>query len=528
MRLLGLVLTALAALPLGAASYDVILAGGRVLDGAGNPWFLADVAIRDGRIAAIGNLVADSARLRLDVRGLAVAPGFVDIHSHGDRGLAATPTAENYLRQGVTTVFGGQDGGGALPLAKTLAGQSAIPISINIGYFAGHGSIRARVMGTENRGATREEIEQMKRLAEEAMRDGAFGLSTGLYYIPGNFAPVEEVIEIARVVGPLGGMHISHMRDEAGGILESVRECIRIGEEGRLPTQLTHHKIIGRANWGLSKETLRMVAEARARGVDVSIDQYPYTASSTGTAALFPQWAQAGGRKALLERLDAPEQLARIKAEIVRRIRDERGGGDPGNVVLASCPFDQSLDGKSLADLCRERGLEASIENAAVVAVEIQRKGGCSAVYHAIGEEDVERILASPYTMIASDGGIPVFGEGVPHPRNYGAFARVLGRYVRERGVVTLEEAVRKMTSMPASRAGLFDRGVLRVGLAADIAVFDPASIADRADFARPHQYSEGVKHVFVNGKPVLLDGKVTSERPGQVLRGPAWRENSQ
>jgi len=318
------------------------------------------------------------------------------------------------------------------------------------------------------------------------------------------------------------------MRDEAGGILESVRECIRIGEEGGLPTQLTHHKIIGAANWGLSKETLRLVAEARARGVDVTIDQYPYTASSTGTAALFPQWSQAGGRKALLERLDAPEQLAKIRKEIVRRIQDERGGGDPKNVVLASCPFDASLDGKSLADLCRAGGMEPTLENAATVAVDIQRKGGCSAIYHAIGEPDVERIMASPFTMIASDGGIPVFGDGVPHPRNYGTFARVLGRYVRERRILTLEDAIRKMSSMPASRAKLFDRGVLRAGLAADIVVFDPNAIVDRADFLKPHQYAEGVKHVFVNGKPALLEGKVTEERPGRVLYGPAWRGAAQ
>lgn len=527
MGFLRIALLALAAPPLGAASYDVILAGGRVFDGAGNPWFTADVAIRDGRIAAIGNLSGDSAALRLDVRGLAVAPGFIDIHSHGDRGINETPTAENYLRQGVTTIFAGQDGGGGLPVAKTLAARASAPVSINIGYFVGQGSIRSRVMGTENRPATAEEIEAMKRLAEQAMREGAFGLSTGLYYVPGAFTPVEEVIEMARVVGRLGGMHISHMRDEAGGILASVRECIRIGEEGGLPTQLTHHKIIGAANWGLSAGTLRLVEEARARGVDVTIDQYPYTASSTGTAAMFPQWAQAGGRKAFLERLDAPEQLARIKAEIVRRIRDERGGGDPKNVVLASCAFDRSLDGKSLADLCRERGLAPDIENAATVAVEIQRKGGCQAVYHAIGEADVERIMASPFTMIASDGGIPVFGDGVPHPRNYGAFARVLGRYVRERKVLTLETALRKMSSMPASRAGLFDRGVLRTGLAADIAVFDPGAVTDRADFARPHQYAVGVKHVFVNGRPALLDGKVTPERPGRVLYGPAWRTDS-
>jgi dihydroorotase/N-acyl-D-amino-acid deacylase len=307
--------------------------------------------------------------------------------------------------------------------------------------------------------------------------------------------------------------------------VESVRETIRIGEEGGLPTQVTHHKIIGKGNWGGSVETLRLVEEARARGVDVTIDAYPYTASSTGTAALFPQWALAGGAAALAERLGAPAQRARVKAEIVRRIVEDRGAGDPANVVMASCGFDPSLAGKNLAEITKRKGAEPTPENAAETAMEIQARGGCSAIYHAISEEDVERILRYPHTMIASDGGIIVFGRDVPHPRNYGTFARVLGRYVRERHTLTLEDAVRRMTSLPAGRFGILDRGLIRPGMKADLVLFDPDRITDRADFLNPHQYAEGVDSVWVNGVAELRGGRMTRQAGGRPLHGPARRE---
>jgi dihydroorotase/N-acyl-D-amino-acid deacylase len=388
--------------------------------------------------------------------------------------------------------------------------------------MVGQGSIRGQVIGPVNRKATPEELEKMKEMAAQAMRDGAFGLSTGLFYVPGTFTPTEEVIELAKVVGRMGGMHISHMREEATHSLDSVRETIRIGEEGGLPTQITHHKIMGKASWGLTVETLRLVEEARARGVDVTIDAYPYTASSTGIAALFPAWALEGGQKSVLERLSAPQERARIKAIIANNIKVDRGGGDPRNIGIASCSFDPSLAGKDLAQITRARGVEPTFENAADTAIELQSKGGCSAIYHAISEEDVVRVLRSPYTMIASDGDIPVFGQEAPHPRSYGTFARVLGVYVREKKVLTLEEAVRRMSGYPAERLKIWDRGLLRPGMKADIVVFDPNTIADKADFQRPHQYSVGVRDVIVNGKPVLWDDKVTPERPGRVLYGPA------
>jgi N-acyl-D-amino-acid deacylase len=504
--------------------FDVLITGARVIDGSGSAWFYADIGIQGDTIAAVGPLPGATAATRVDAKGLVVSPGFIDIHSHGSEGIFRVPSAENYLREGVTTIVGGPDGSSALPLAPFLERLGKTPVSINYATFVGQGSIRQQVAGLANRKATPEEMEKMKSLAAQAMRDGAFGMSTGLYYVPGNFTPVEELIELAKVVGAMGGIHISHMREEAGHVLDSVRETIRIGEEGGLPTQITHHKIIGRSNWGKSAETLQLVEAARARGVDVTIDAYPYTASSTGIASLFPQWALEGGQKSLLERLGAPEQRARIKAVIAENLRVDRGAGDPKNVGIANCPFDGSLAGKDLAQITRQRGAEPTFGNAAETAIALQSEGGCSAIYHAIGEEDVVRIMQSPYTMIASDGDIPVFGAAAPHPRSYGTFARVLGVYVRERKVLSLEEAIRRMSGYPAARLKLWDRGLLRPGMRADLVVFDPALIADKADFVKPHQYSVGVRDVMVNGRFVLRGGAVTAERPGRVLYGTAYQ----
>ena len=436
--------------------------------------------------------------------------------------LSAILTLENEIRQGVTTLLAGQDGSSPIPLAPAMHRLIASPPSCNFGFFVGQGSVRNQVLGLVNRAATDAELDRMRGLVRQAMLDGAFGISTGLFYVPGNFTPTAEVIALARVAGSLGGMHISHMRDEAADSENSVSETIRIGQEAKLPTQVTHHKLIGKANWGASLKTLRLVEEARARGVDVTIDQYPYTASNTGSAAMFPQWSLEGGAASLRERLGAPEQRARIKTEIVRRLREDRGGGDAANVQFNTCVADASLAGKTLADATRARGLEPTLENAAETAMELQAKGGCSAIYHAIAEEDVERIMRSPFTMIASDGEAPTFGVGSPHPRAYGTFPRVLGRYVRDRHVLRLEDAVYKMSGYPAARLKIGDRGLLRPGMMADIVVFDEAKVGDRSEFTKPHQYSVGVRDVLVNGVLVLRDGKMTGARAGQVIYGPA------
>ncbi|HZS06852.1 MAG TPA: D-aminoacylase [Blastocatellia bacterium] len=507
-----------------APTYDLIIRGGRVVDGTGSAWFRADIALRGGTIAAMGLLGNATARRVIEAGDLIVAPGFIDIHSHARRNILEAPSAENYVRQGVTTVFEGNDGSSPLPLKPFFDRLTQTRIAINFGSFVGQGSIREKVIGNVDRKATPEEIEKMKEQVRLAMEEGAFGLSTGLFYVPGNYTPTEEVIELAKVAGRMGGMHISHMRDEAAGVLKSVAETIAIGEHGGLPTEVTHHKIIGTGNWGRSVETLKMIHEARARGVDVSIDQYPYTASSTGLAALLPQWAQEGRREDVARRLGDPATRAKIKAAVVENIKFDRGGGDPKNVVVARCEWDHTLEGKNLAEITRERGRSSSIEDAAETALELVARGGGQAVFHAINEDDVVRIMKDPLTMIGSDGGVEVFKRGAPHPRSYGTFARVLGVYVREKHVLGLEEAVHKMTSLPAQRTGLYERGLLRPGMKADIAIFDAGRVRDRATFADPHQYAEGVSFVIVNGTVILDNGQMTDARPGQVLPGPAAR----
>lgn len=499
--------------------YDLLLRNGRIVDGTGSPWYRGDVAIKGDTIVTVAPTISGPTARVIDVGGQVIAPGFIDIHTHARRGIFTVPAADNYVRQGVTTLMEGPDGSSPVPLKPFLDRLEALPKSVNIGMFIGQGSVRSAVIGDVNRKPTAEELNKMRALVEQGMKDGAFGLSSGLFYVPGTFTPTEEVIELARVAARFGGIYISHMRDEASGVIDSVKETIAIGEQGGLPTQVTHHKIIGPANWGRSVDTLRLIDEARARGVDATIDQYPYTASSTGIqAALFPAWAQEGGREEVLKRLRDPATRAKIKAESARIIRNERGGGDPKNIVIASCGWDASLAGKSLADIVRQRGMEVTVENAAEAAMWIVEQGGCSGVFHAINEADLERILRHPTTMIGSDGEIPIFGKDHPHPRSYGTFARVLAVYVRERKTITLEDAVRKMTSFPAQRLRLLDRGVLRPGMKADIAVFDPAHVRDAATFEKPHQYAEGFSLVIVNGQIVFEQGAMTSARPGKVL----------
>jgi N-acyl-D-amino-acid deacylase len=534
MRMISPVCAAAGALTLAAAltattlartqpqPYDLLLRNGRIVDGTGTPWFRGDIAIRGDTIAAIAAKIDAPAARVIDVGGNVVAPGFIDIHTHARRGIFDVPTAANYTRQGVTTVMEGPDGSSPVPLAPFLAKLDALKKSVNIGSFIGQGSIRSQVVGDVDRKATPDEILKMQGLVEQGMKDGAFGLSTGLFYVPGTFTPTEEVTALAKIAGRFGGSHVSHQRDDASRVLDSVRETIAIGENGGLPTQVTHHKIIGAKNWGQSRDTLALVDEARARGVDATIDQYPYTASSTSVgAALTPQWAQEGGEEKARARLRDPADRPRIMAETIRLIREERGGGDPRRVVLSSCEWDSSLDGRNLAEVAAKRGLPPTIEGAAEAALWIVEQGDCDGIFHAIGEEDLERILRHPATMVASDGGIYLPGEGVPHPRSYGTFARVLAVYVRERRVLTLEEAVRKMSGFPAARLGLTDRGLLRPGMRADISVFDLARVRDAATFDNPHQYAEGWQLVLVNGEIVLENGVVTSARPGRVLYGP-------
>jgi N-acyl-D-amino-acid deacylase len=509
--------------------YDLVMRNARVVDGTGSPWYRADIGIRGDTIARIAPSITEPATRVIDLGDLVAAPGFIDIHTHSGRTIFQVPTADNYIRQGVTTIMEGADGAGsaiagspAIPLKPFLDRLDALPKSINIGSFIGQGAVREAVIGLANRPATPAELDRMRALVLQGMRDGAFGLSTGLFYVPGAFTPLEEVVELQKVVAPFRGVHTSHMRDEASRVVESVKETIAVGELGGVPTHVSHHKVIGKAYWGKSTETLKLIDAARARGIDVTMDQYPYTASSTTIqAALLPQWAMEGGIKAAQERVkDAPTR-ARIKAATIDILLTERGGGDPKNVVVASCDWDPSLAGKNLAELTQARGHEVSLESASETVLWLVENGGCSGVFHAMGEQDLERILMHPATMIASDGQIVVFGRAAPHPRSYGTFARILGVYVRDKRVITLEDAVRKMSSFPAARVGFSDRGVLRPGMKADLAIFDPASVRDKATYEQPHQYAEGFAYVIVNGQIVYENGAMTSAHPGKVIYGP-------
>jgi len=505
--------------------FSLILEGGSVWKGSGSSAVIADVGIRGDRIVAIGDLSDSRAVRRITVNGLAVVPGFIDIHSHAVRGtreksgLFLHPDAENYIRQGVTTIIGGPDGGSELAVGKLLEDLEASPAAVNFGTFIGHNTVRGAVMGRANRAPTADELEGMKVFVATAMREGAYGLSSGLKYIPGAYSQTEEVIELARVAGQYGGIYISHMREEGLDLIKSVKETIRIGEEGGLPAQITHHKAMGAEMWGSSAKTLALVDAANARGVDVSSDQYPYTASSTGISVLFPAWSLAGPREAQLARFNDPETRARIKESIVFNLVHDRGGNDPSRVAIANCDWDSSLNGKNFAEVLTERGVPLSMSAAADLALELQENGGCSGVFHAMSEEDVERIMRHPRTMIASDGGIHVPGEGVPHPRNYGSFARILAYYVREREIISAGEAIYKMTKMPAQRIGLNNRGRIEVGAMADIAVLNLDTVQDTASFKQPHQYATGVQHVLVNGVLVLEDARMTGARPGRSLR---------
>ena len=503
-----------------AERFDVLVTGGTVIDGAGAARFAADVGIRDGRIVRVSRerLRPDSAARVIDARGLVVAPGFIDLHAHLEP-LPDLPGAESHVRQGVTTALGGPDGSSPWPLGAYLAARDSQRVGMNVGLLVGHNTIRSAVMGLADRAPTADELARMEAMVAQAMDEGAFGLSTGLRYTPGAFSETDEVIALARVAGSRGGFYTSHLRDEGMQLLDGVGEAIRIGREGRLPVVLTHHKVVGSPMWGASERTLAMIDSARAAGIDVMADQYPYTATYTGISILVPPWALAGGTDAFLERLNDPELRDSIIAGIEWNIENDRGGGDISRVQLARVEWDPSLEGKTLADWAAREDVPPSTRTGAELVIEAIRRGGANAIYHVLDEGDVERIMKHPWTAVASDGRLTALGVDHPHPRWYGTFPRVLGYYARERGVLTLEEAVRKMTSLPAVRMGLSDRGRIAEGAWADITIFDPETVIDRATFQQPHQYPEGIPYVLVNGVAVVDGGRFNDARPGKMLR---------
>lgn len=513
-------LVALYATPAAAQEFDLLLRGGTVVDGSGEPGYTADIAVAGDRIALVSREPVDGARAHrtIDVRGRIVAPGFIDAHAHVEE-LNRRPLAESFIRQGVTTVVYAADGGMPWPLDEYIVSLGQRGHAPNIIFFAGHNAIRGRVMGPSDRAPTADEMARMEAMVAQAMEQGAIGLSTGLRYVPGIYSRTEEVVALAKVAARYGGIYASHMRDEGEGSIESVTELIRIAREAGIPAQITHHKLMGQPQWGQSERTLALVDAARAGGLDITIDQYPYDATSTGTAVLFPSWALAGGQDSLRARLADRATRARIVEGIKATILEERGGGDLARIRLARVAFQPEWNGLTFADIARERDEQPTLDFAAELAIEIQTQGGASGVWHVVDEADVRRIMRHPSTMIGSDGGFGVPGHGHPHPRNYGAFARVLARYVRAEGVLTLEEAVRKMTSLAAARFMQPQRGRIAEGAFADLVVFDPATVQDHATYEDPHRFATGVDHVMVNGRLVLEDGSLTGDRPGRVLR---------
>jgi N-acyl-D-aspartate/D-glutamate deacylase len=499
---------------------DYLVRGGTIVDGTGAPRYAGDVAISGGRIVRVSRVPLDSlaARVTVNARGMVVAPGFFDAHAHVEQ-LDQRPLAESFLRQGVTTVIYAADGGQPWPLASYMARLDSLGHAPNVAFFAGHNTIRSLVMGSANRAPTPAELARMEALVEESMKAGAVGLSSGLRYVPAIYSTTEEVIALAQVAARDGGIYSAHMRDEGAGSVASVREMLRIGREAALPVQLTHHKLMGQAQWGQSVLTLALVDSARARGQDVTLDAYPYDATSTSTSVLFPSWALAGGADSLRSRLADTATRARIVEGIETTIRRERGAGDLERIQLAAYRAEPEWNGRTFADILRRRGQPPTLANAAELAIEIQTHGGATGVWHVVDEADIRRIMVHPWTMFSSDGEIGVLDHAHPHPRNYGATARVLGRYVREQKVLTLEEAVRKMTSLPAWRFGQRDRGQLAEGMWGDVVVFDPARVRDLATYADPHRFSVGVEYVWVNGVPVLWSASLTGNKPGKVLR---------
>ncbi len=500
-----------------AQERSVLIRNGRVMDGSGNPWIYADVLIRGDRIEAIGRLGGVSADETIDATGLYITPGFIDVHSHAGGGLASAGLshAEPLLAMGLTTVFVNPDGGGPVDLARQRRALLEHGLGVNAAQLVPHGSVRSAVIGSEDREATSVELDRMRQLVVAGMEEGAWGLSSGTYYVPGSFAPPEEIEELAKEVASYGGAYTSHHRDESTysvGLIASVDEVINVGRVAGIPAVLTHVKALGPLVWGYGAAIVQRVERARAEGVQVFADQYPYTASATGLdAALLPRWSQAGGRDSLMARLADPATMARIREGMVEGLA-RRGGAD--RIQFRRYRPDTSIEGRLLSDLAAERG-----EDPIDTAIDLIRGGGVGIVSFNMHDDDVETLMAQPWTMTSSDGGLVPMGEGVPHPRSYGAFARKIRLYVNEKGTVTLEQAIRSMTSLPAQVFDMPDRGTLRVGAAADVVVFDLAAVRDVAEYTDPHHYSEGMIHVFVNGRAAIRDGEFTGVRAGRVLR---------
>lgn len=512
--------------------FDLVIKNGKLVDGTGNAWFYGDIAISGERIAEVGRISSQQAKRVIDAQGLVVAPGFIDAHSHSDEALLISGKAESKLYQGVTAEVIGQCGTSAAPRVAGATSDLELPewqsmsdylqlldeqgVAVNVVPLFGHGNVRRLVMGMANRQATADELAKMCQLAEAAMREGAFGFSSGLIYPPSSYADTAELVAIAKTVAAHGGIYATHMRDEGDDLLGSVNEAITIGEQSGIPVHISHHKTCGEANWGKVIDTLALIDVKRAGGLDITLDQYPYIATSTGLKVIIPQWAHADGVEAMRQRVLDPEIGARICEEI--DAAEHRWDW----VLVSACARSENkrFEGKNMVEIAAITGQPPL---AAALDLLLAENFNVGMVRFAMCEEDVETVMRHPAVMIGSDASALAttgpLSKGKPHPRCYGTFPRVLGHYVRERGVLTLEDAVRKMTGLTAARFHLWERGLLRPGCFADITIFDEKTIGDAATFVDPHQHAVGIHYVLVNGQVAIDQGEQTAALAGKALR---------
>jgi dihydroorotase/N-acyl-D-amino-acid deacylase len=504
-----------------AQTPSTLLTNALVYDGSGAEPYQADVLLKSGIIFKISPNAEDLKDLvsTIDLKGKALAPGFIDLHSHAEQSLLAMPHLDNLVQQGITTILGGNCGFSPHDFQAFFSQVAPLAIGPNLALLVGHNSIREAVMGREQRLATEQELQQMRALIAKAMGLGAFGLSTGLKYVPGVYSDQAEVVALAQETRSYQGFFTSHMRDEGSAIFSALDEVFAVATTAHIPVHISHHKIIGAPNWGQAKQSLARINEMRNQGHDITLDQYPYTASSTRISILFPPWALAGSNEQIQQRLVEPSTRAKIKAAIIENIRTDRGGGDPARLQIAHFAANPQWDGKNFSQILSLRAQQVSIENAAELAMYIEQQGGAQGIFHAIDEGDVQQIMQYAYTSIATDaaGANPDIGQ--PHPRSYGTFPRVLGHYVRELKLLSLAQGIHKMTGLPAQRMGLTDRGLIKEGYAADLVVFDPATIADQATFISPHQDAIGITYVFINGQIAKSPQGLMHVGSGQILR---------
>ena len=512
---------------------DLLIRNARVVDGTGSPWFRSDVAIDNGRIVDMGVALNIDARQTIDAAGRILAPGFIDVHTHVESsdsrdGLQRLPRADNYLLDGVTTIVTGNCGGSEIDIAAwndSLAG-----LGINVATLVGHNSVRRAVMGLDDRSPTPEELGQMQALVDQAMQDGAVGFSTGLLYVPGTYAKTEEVISLAEVASRYGGVYASHIREQGARLHDSIDEAVRVGREAGMPVQISHFKIKGPKRWGSIGNAIELVESYRRQGVDVVIDAYPYDRASSNLGINVPRWAVSGGSEEIAARIRDDDTHSRIVRDM-QAMLDDGGYPDYSFATVAQYRPDPSYNGRTISEINRltERPAttDAEIETILDMMIEGGEAGsiyGASMIYHYMSMEDVDTIFRYPNAAVASDGTIMAYGRGQPHPRSYGTNARVLGDFVRDRQVLTLEDAIRRMTSLPARTFSFHDRGIVRPGFIADLVLFDPELVADKATFEDPHQYSVGFDYVIVNGVAVVAEGEMTDERSGQFVKGTGAR----